>query len=225
MARNLEFYKGSRKKRNYALIPFVVLLALLVLAVVLFYTVQKYAVISKDGVEVVLPGMEANEGTHIDSQGHEVKTFERVETSLVFDVPDYSHVEATAGRGTNPVRAIYIGSDDLNYDNLLEKAGRLNSGNALLLEMKPRSGVLNWASQSEAALSYGLYYQNTVTDNIAGWVTELKNMEEKAPPPLDGGADQLLRGRHARLPGHQLLPAHRLRRGLYRRHRHLARPL
>ena len=179
MARNLEFYKGSRKKRNYALIPFVALLALLVLAVVLFYTVQKYAVISKDGVEVVLPGMETNEGTHIDSQGHEVKTFERVETSLVFDVPDYSHVEATAGRGTNPVRAIYIGSDDLNYDNLLEKAGRLNSGNALLLEMKPRSGVLNWASQSEAALSYGLYYQNTVTDNIAGWVTELKNMEEK----------------------------------------------
>ena len=93
MARNLEFYKGSRKRRNYALIPFVVLLALLVLAVVLFYTVQKYAVISKDGVEVVLPGMETNEGTHIDSQGHEVKTFERVETSLVFDVPDYSHVE------------------------------------------------------------------------------------------------------------------------------------
>ena len=179
MARNLEFYKGSRKKRNYAIIPFVIVLALIVLAVVLFYTVQKYAVISKDGVEVVLPGMERDETTTIDSQGHEVKSFEPVEAELVFDLPDYSRVEATAGRNVQPVRAIYIGSEDLNYENLMEKAGRLNSGNALLLEMKPRSGALNWASQSEAALSYGLYYQSTVTDNIAAWVTELKSMEEK----------------------------------------------
>ena len=53
MARNLEFYKGSRKKRNYALIPFVAVLALIVLGVVLFYTVQKYAVITKDGVKPI----------------------------------------------------------------------------------------------------------------------------------------------------------------------------
>jgi hypothetical protein len=77
------------------------------------------------------------------------------------------------------VRAIYIASEDINYDNLMEKAGRLNDGNALLLQMKPRSGVLNWPSQSEAALSYGLYYQSEVTDNIGAWVTELKTMEEK----------------------------------------------
>ncbi len=179
MARNLEFYKGSRKKRNYALIPFVIVLALLVLAVVLFYTVQKYAVISKDGVEVVLPGMAQDTATHIDSQGHEVKSFAAVETELVFDTPDYSHVEAVAGKNTSPVRAIYIPSEELSYENLMEKAERLSSGNALLLEMKPRSGVLNWASQAEAALSYGLYYQTTATENIADWVTQLKSMEEK----------------------------------------------
>ena len=40
MARNPEFYKGSRKKRNYALIPFIIVLSLVVLSVVLFYTVQ-----------------------------------------------------------------------------------------------------------------------------------------------------------------------------------------
>ncbi len=179
MARNPEFYKGSRKKRNYALIPFIIVLSLVVLSVVLFYTVQKYAVISKDGVEVVLPGMEKDEGTAIDSQGHEVKVFEPVDASLVFDQPDYSRVEAKAGRDVKPVRAIYIASEDLNYENLMEKAGRLNDGNALLLQMKPRSGVLNWPSQSEAALSYGLYYQSAVTDNIGAWVTELKTMEEK----------------------------------------------
>ena len=179
MARNLEFYKGSRKKRNYALIPFVIVLSLFVLAVVLFYTVQKYAVISKDGVEVVLPGMAQDETASVDSQGHEVKTFATVDAQLVFDTPDYSHVEATAGKNTGPVRAIYIPSEELNYDNLMEKAGRLSSGNALLLEMKPRSGALNWPSKSEAALSYGLYYQSTVTENIGAWVTELKSVTEK----------------------------------------------
>ena len=179
MARNLEFYKGSRKKRNYALIPFVIVLALIVLGVVLFYTVQKYAVISKDGVEVVLPGMEREDTTVIDSQGHETKVFDTVDVSLIFDEPDYSHVEATAGRNARPVRAIYIASEDLNYDNLMEKAARLSSGNALLLEMKPRSGALNWASNAEAALSYGLYYQSELTNSIGGWVTELKSMEDK----------------------------------------------
>ena len=179
MARNLEFYKGSRKKRNYALIPFVIVLALIVLGVVLFYTVQKYAVISKDGVEVVLPGMAREDTTVIDSQGHETKVFDTVDVSLIFDEPDYSHVEATAGRNARPVRAIYIASEDLNYDNLMEKAARLSSGNALLLEMKPRSGALNWASNAEAALSYGLYYQSELTSSIGGWVTELKSMEDK----------------------------------------------
>ena len=178
MAKNLEFYKGSRKKRNYALIPFVVVLALLVLVVVLFYTVQKYAVISKDGVEVILPGMKKSEGTVIDSEGHEVKVFDTVETDLVFDVPDYSRVEAVAGKNTEPVRAIYIPSEELNHENLLEKAGRLSSGNALMLEMKPRSGALNWNSNSVTALSYGLYYESTVTSSIGGWVTEVKTLGE-----------------------------------------------
>ena len=36
MARKSEFYKGKRKRRNYALIPFVIVLALIALALILF---------------------------------------------------------------------------------------------------------------------------------------------------------------------------------------------
>ena len=86
MARNQEFYRGSRKKRNYAIVPFVILLGLLTLTVVLFYSMQKYAIISKDGVEIPMPGAQ-QEQTMIDSEGHQVKVFDTVETELFFDEP------------------------------------------------------------------------------------------------------------------------------------------
>ena len=46
MAKNREFYRGQKKRRNFALIPFVVGLALITLAVVAFYGLQKYVVIT-----------------------------------------------------------------------------------------------------------------------------------------------------------------------------------
>ena len=49
MARVQEFYKGRRKKKNLAIIPFIVLLALVSVTLVTFYGMQKYAVITKDG--------------------------------------------------------------------------------------------------------------------------------------------------------------------------------
>ncbi len=52
MARVQEFYKGRRKKKNLAIIPFIVLLALVSVTLVTFYGMQKYAVITKDGVSV-----------------------------------------------------------------------------------------------------------------------------------------------------------------------------
>ena len=48
MARVQEFYKGRRKKKNLAIIPFIVLLALVSVTLVTFYGMQKYAVITKD---------------------------------------------------------------------------------------------------------------------------------------------------------------------------------
>ena len=54
MARVQEFYKGRRKRRNLAIVPFIVLLLLVSLVLVLFYGMQKYAVITKDGAEDIL---------------------------------------------------------------------------------------------------------------------------------------------------------------------------
>ena len=137
MARVQEFYKGRRKRRNYALIPFIVLLAVISLILVLFYGMQKYAVITDDGVSVELPILQDGSKTTVDSQGNEIRNFERVGVEIVYDEPDYSAVKARPEPDAPPVRAIFIPAENITRDKLLEYAARLVSGNALLLEMKP----------------------------------------------------------------------------------------
>lgn len=156
MAKYTEFYKGRRKRRNYVFIPTAILLGIVALGVVLFYGMQKYAVITKDDVSVKLPFMEKEEDTIIDEQGNEVKVFEPVDAQIVFDSPDYSTVQPVAGTDVEPIRAIFVPYTDLNQEKLGEYAGRLSSGNALVLEMKPRSGKLMWSTQSSVARNYGL---------------------------------------------------------------------
>ncbi len=174
MARSREFYKGRRKRRNWALIPFVLVLALAALTVVLFYSMQKYAVISKEGVEMVLPGVTEKQGVALDSSGREQRVYETVEASLVFDAPDYSRVAASAGADTKPLRAIFVAAEDINTDHLMEMAARLSSGNALMLEMKPRAGALVWHSESPLAVNYGLYYESALSADFASTVESLR---------------------------------------------------
>ena len=187
MAKNREFYRGQKKRRNYALIPFVVGLALITLIVVAFYGLQKYVVITKDGVQVVLPGQEAE--TPLDADGEEIREFETVATDLVFDEPDYSRITARAGRQAKPMRAIYIAAEDVNRDNLLKRAEQLNSGNALILEMKPRSGYLLWVSNTDLDADlrryvidlinelYAIGFDEVILSDVCHPVPETKNGE------------------------------------------------
>lgn len=173
MAKNLEFYKGRKKKRNYALVPSAILLGVIMLIVVLFYGMQKYAVITKDGVNVELPILSDGKTT-IDSSGNEVRVFDAVETELVYDQPDYSYIKPTAGTSVPEFRAIFVPYTDVNEEKLKEYTARLNAGNGLVLEMKPRSGQLMWDSQAEMALSYGLNISNEQTAAMPALIAQLK---------------------------------------------------
>ena len=175
MARVQVFYKGRRKRRNYLFIPFVILLAIISVGMVTFYGLQKYAVINKDSVSIELPIL-ADKNAVFDSQGHQIKSFDPVNVSVVFEEPDYSGVQAVAGAEVEPMRAIFVPYTDLNHDKLQEYVGRLNQGNALLLEMKPRSGQLMWESQAEMAVNYGI---SVATDTTAAVRDFLAEMEEK----------------------------------------------
>lgn len=179
MARIREFYKGRKKRRNYALIPFIILLGLIVLLLVVFYGLQQYAVITDAGVEVQLPLLEGEDQTAVDSQGNEVKVFPRVETELIFDQPDYSRIQATAGRYMTGIKAIFVPAADITSEKMPEYTQRLNRGNALVLEMKPRDGTLLWASQSDAARGYGLSATAEQDAAVREVIEYIQSYEEK----------------------------------------------
>ena len=122
MARKSDFYQGRRQRRNYWLIPFIILIGLLTLLVVLFYGLQKYAVISDDKVKVVFAedGEDAESG--VLSTEESTMVFDSVVPEIVFQPPDYSRVAATAGRNVKPLRAVYISATELSEERLQNAA-------------------------------------------------------------------------------------------------------
>lgn len=156
MARASEFYKGRRKRRNYAVIIAAVVLGLLAVAVTLFYGMQKYAVISKDGVEIDMPMLRTGQ-EKTDASGNVIPSFAPVDVALAINEPDYSSVAANPAPNAPEIRAIFVSADELTTDKITEYAARLISGNALILEVKTREGNLMWDSQCQIARDYGTF--------------------------------------------------------------------
>ena len=182
MARTSEYYRGKRKKRNRILIPAAILLGLLSVVVVLFYGMQKYAVITKDAVRIVPPILE---NTVVDESGEIVERppLETTTAEIVYDVPDYSEVEARTGSGLQPLRAIFVKADDMYPEKIEEYAARLNVGNALVLEMKPRSGALKWDSKTWAATAFSLA-GDPLSGEMQAILARLKQGEEGGKAPV-----------------------------------------
>lgn len=156
MARKQQFfYKGRRKKRSFAIIPTVILLLFFGVGIVLFYSTQKYAVISDDGVAVKLPALEngSSEEAGTDSENRE---FQTIDVTVEFGEADYSGVEASAGKAVPQMRAIYVPYEDVNAEAISGYQSRLSSGNALLLDLKGPNGYLAYYSDAAVARSYGL---------------------------------------------------------------------
>ena len=192
MARVQEFYKGRRKRRNYAFIPFIALLALFSVMLVLFYGMQKYAVISKDGVKSELPILSDGSAAAIDDEGHTTRQFEPVSVPLNLDPPDFNYVKSSAGKNAPPVRGIFIPSVNVNPNKIIEYASRLVAGNALVLEMKPRSGVCLWESQSQMATAYSLNQPTELTAAMPEMIATLKGQNIYLVAQISCCIDELL---------------------------------
>ena len=178
MAKNSDFYQGRRQRRNYWLIPFILLIGLITLLVVLFYGLQKYAVISDDTVKVVFSDTDQTVNTGTASSTDSNMVFDSVIPEIVFQPPDYSRVVATAGRRVRPLRAVFISAEEIGERRLQEAAANLVDGNALMLEMKPRSGQLMWNSKASLAYSYGLGTDNDFTNSLPKLIPALKTRED-----------------------------------------------
>ena len=177
MARNKDFYQGRRQRRNYWLIPFILLLGLVTLMIVLFYGLQKYAVISDDGVKVSFSDTMSEESSGPKGEAEEL-SFDTVIPEIIFQAPDYSRIEATAGKNVRPLRAVYIEAGEVSLERLQTAAANLIDGNGLLIEMKPRSGQLLWNSQTPIAVSYGLSLDNDFSNSLPAVIPALKERED-----------------------------------------------
>ena len=139
--------------------------AVIVLAVVLFYSLQKYVVTTADGVSLDLPFL-SDDGSAGEPDST-VRTTPKAE--LVIDEPDYENIDTGAGEGIEQLRALFVGQDDISADGLAAAAEAAESmgTSALVLDMKPAGGLLSWNSYSATAASYGTAGSSSLTEPIA----------------------------------------------------------
>jgi len=151
-----------------------VLVCVLALVVVLFYGMQKYAIITKDEVKIDTALLGGKESSNENILAEEKVVYDTVNANVVVKEPDFDSIEATAGKGLEQVRAVFIPSDQINKTKVEESVSRLSTGNSIVIEMKPRSGNLMWHSMSSVANNYSLNYDTEVTANIQSYVDYIK---------------------------------------------------
>lgn len=150
-----EVYRGRRKRLNVLGMVFGALAALILLTVVLFFGLQKYIVFEHDGVRVALPGAAAGEDGPLPN---DETAPEQVNAVLEITDPDYSAVPAAAGEGLANMAAVFVPAQDVSMSGVGRYMSVMSSynANALVLEVKPVSGQLVWASSSPTAAAYSL---------------------------------------------------------------------
>ena len=168
-----EVYRGRRKRLNVLGVVFGALAALILLTVVLFFGLQKYIVFEHDGVRVALPGAAAGEDGPLPN---DETAPEQVNAVLEITDPDYSAVPATAGEGLADMVAVFVPAQDVSMSGVGRYMSVMSSygANALVLEVKPVSGQLVWASSSPTAAAYSL----NGTLDLEAMVAALRQQDE-----------------------------------------------
>lgn len=168
-----EVYRGRRKRLNVLGVVFGALAALILLTVVLFFGLQKYIVFEHDGVRVALPGAAAGEDGPLPN---DETAPGQVNAVLEITDPDYSAVPATAGEGLANMAAVFVPAQDVSMSGVGRYMSVMSSygANALVLEVKPVSGQLVWASSSPTAAAYSL----NGTLDLEAMVAALRQQDE-----------------------------------------------
>ena len=165
-----DVYRGRHRLRFPVTLVVSVVLILIIAAVVLFYSLQKYAVYGKDGVTLAIPGL--TEAPPVTESAAPAATqaptqVNPVQAELVIEEADYSAVDLSPGEGLRPVRGKYLSNTQL----LTGAAGGLGvtaqEDAAVVLEMVTPEGVLSWASESEIARGYGVNGQAELSELAA----------------------------------------------------------
>jgi len=189
-----DVYHGHRRGLEIITILVSFFVVLIAVAAYLFYSLQKYVVVYPDGVRLELPFMRSPApDTGEPSEGG----VSAGDVNLIIDAPSYDDVSLNMGQELLPVRAVYVKAADITPEFLENVASQLEDrgANAMLLEMKPASGLLSWNSNAEMALSYAVSGEADIQDAIA----ELKEQEIYMIAELSCCLDSLMAGRNTPL--------------------------
>ena len=158
MPRPRTVYRGKRKYSWIITLGATVLVLLIVLAVWLFYALQRYIVYDKDGLRLDLSARKEQllhpEGTA--EAPDDTLTYEHIDVEIVVDEKDYSEVTTSAGTDLQPLRAVFVPASNVTESTLKYYSGSTGDFNALVLELKGGDGYLRWHSSVPAADSFAV---------------------------------------------------------------------
>ena len=152
MANNL-FYKGKRKRLGPVYILAYGIAIFLLMVFVIFFSFQKYIVYSQEGVSVKHP-LVHDDGYKVEKDG--TIRFDTVDANLQILESNYDSVKSVAGGELPELKALYVPMNLIspeNIDKFVEIMGEYDA-TGLVLEVKPPSGQLLWASDSDTAAAY-----------------------------------------------------------------------
>lgn len=154
-----DLYRGRHKWRPLLVGVLTTLTVLLCLAVALFFYLQRFIVYSPEGLSLEIPfltGESTKPSVPTPGPGEEPGT-DLPPVEIVIDSPDYTAMNIGAGEGLGELKALYVPASKVNAEDLalaLQSMTQSGAG-ALVLEMKPKSGLLTWASGAYMAGAYG----------------------------------------------------------------------
>ena len=198
-ANKSEFYRGKRKKAAPALIGSIVVLSLIAFVVLLFYGLQKYIVVTNNGLYLDLPILADAQNTQAADDDNAVREFEQVNAELIIGEPDYTNVRATAGEGLSELKAVLVPADQVSSSGVNAYADSIGDGNTLLLDLKTVTGMLVWKSDTEIAKGYG----TTGTVDLKPIITALHEKNIKVAARLCCFVDNTLASRYGQLALHK----------------------
>ncbi len=166
MARPGTFYRGRERSGRIAALLLTALAALILLAIWGFYYLQRYLVYDKDGVRLVFSsGQTDTLSADVTEHGGTAA----VDVEIIVDAADYSALTVYADESIESVQAAYVPADALTA-TLLESYVTGTAPDALLLELKPESGLLAYTSGVALTESYDV----NGAVNLSGYLESLR---------------------------------------------------
>lgn len=164
-----DVYRGKHKLRFPVTLVVSVLLILAAAAVILFISLQKYAVYGKDGVTLAIPGLTetAPLSESAEPSGPKQPTpVHQVSAELVVDPADYSGVDLHPGEELGAIRGRYLSCAALLSGATGGLGLATDESAALVLEMVTPEGTLSWASSNATAQGFGVNGQADLNELV-----------------------------------------------------------